>query len=118
MLARLLALGLCAVGAGALFAPASSSRGYGLPSSDPAALALIRAMGVRDVVLGLIVGSLSNARSRDVLAGSIAATALVAAGDFSIVSQSETPEARTALKVHGGGIAGLLLLWAIVRAGR
>jgi len=111
-------LALCALGVGAMVAPRPSARGYGLPSSDPTALTFIRAMGARDLVLGLIVGALAKPESRPGLSATIAATTLVAAADFSLVAQSETPEARTALKVHGAGIAGLLVLWAILRSGR
>jgi hypothetical protein len=75
-------------------------------------------MGVRDLVLGIIVGALARSESRDGLTIAVAASTLVAAGDFALVAPSATPAARTALKVHGSGIVGLLLLWALLRSGR
>jgi hypothetical protein len=117
-LARLLAFGLCALGVGALIAPKPSSRGYGLPSTDPDALTFIRAMGARDLVLGLIVGGLAKPGSRAGLNSAVAATALVAAADFALVAPSDTKESRSALLVHGSGVAGLFVLWMILRSGR
>jgi hypothetical protein len=118
LLARLVALALCALGLGAIAAPVPSSKGYGLPQTDPAALTFIRAMGVRDLALGIILGALSKPGSRAGLTVAVAASSLVALGDFTLVAPSATPAARTALKVHGSGIIGLSLLVAILRTGR
>jgi hypothetical protein len=117
-LARLVALAFCALGVGALFAPKPSSRGYGLPSDDPTALALIRAMGARDLALGLVVAALARKESRAGLTSTIAVSALVAAADFSLVVPNETVEAQRALVLHGSGVAGLLFIWALLRSGR
>jgi hypothetical protein len=116
--ARLAALALCTLGAGALVFPGPSSRGYGLPSNDPTAQAYVRATGLRDLVLGLILGALAGEDSRSGLTSAVAASTLVAAGDFALVSRSDTKEAKLATKVHGTGILGLLTLWAILRVGK
>lgn len=116
VLARLFALALVALGIGAIAAPKPSSRGYGLPSDDSNALAFVRGMGVRDLVLGIIVARLAREDARKNLSAAVAASTLVAAGDFALVSRSATPEARTARIVHGSGVAALLVLWAILRA--
>jgi hypothetical protein len=116
--ARVVAAGLLAIGAGAVVAPKPSSRGYGMPSDDPVALAFVRAMGTRDIALGLIVAALCRPDARTGLTAAIGATALVAGTDFALVAGSEAPEAERALFVHGGGVAALALLWVLLRGGR
>jgi Domain of unknown function (DUF4267) len=51
-----LALGVAFVliGVGGVIAPRISAGQYGLPTTDPSALALIRALGARDLVIGAL----------------------------------------------------------------
>ncbi len=55
------------IGAGALIAPGISAGQYGLPTTDPTALALVRALGARDVAIGGAI--LANHDDRPALAG-------------------------------------------------
>jgi hypothetical protein len=118
LLGRLVAFGLLAIGAGATLAPAASARGYGIPSEDPATLAYVRGLGVRDVALGLILGALAFPESRPALATAVGASALVAAADFSLVSRFGDGTLRLPRLVHGAGTLGLIGLWIALRAGK
>jgi hypothetical protein len=118
-LAGLVALGLLAIGAGALVAPRAASRQYGIPFDDARALALIRAMAVRDVVIGVLLLLLASAGRRDLLAWGLLASAAIAALDFAVVSRERPPAGRAPLLprlLHAAGALGLLLA-ALVVAG-
>ncbi len=114
--------GLCgvaffAIGIGALWAPGISSVQYGLPATDRTALALVRAIGARDVVLGIIVLSLLAGRNRGALELVLAASILAAAGDAAAVSSGRTDAGPKQLAVHFSGAAGLFVAWQLVRNG-
>lgn len=58
----LLGVAFVAIGVGGMAAPRTSAGQYGLPTDDPSALALIRALGARDLVIGaLVLTSLGDA---------------------------------------------------------
>ena len=125
VLTYLVALGLLGIGALALLAPRPSARQYGLVLGDARALAVIRAMGVRDVVLGVVLLLLASAERRDLLAVAVVASAAVAAVDFAVVSRDRPPAiskdrppapARARL-LHAGGALGLLGLGVAVACG-
>jgi hypothetical protein len=102
------------IGIGALFAPAISSAQYGLPTTDRTALALVRAIGGRDLVLGVIVVLLLGARNRAALELVLGVSILAAVVDVAAVS-SVRDEARGArLGVHIGGAAALAAAWRLV----
>jgi hypothetical protein len=116
-LAGLVALGLLAIGAAALLAPRAASRQYGIPCDDARALALIRAMGVRDVVIGVLLLLLASAGRRDLLAWGLVTSAAIAALDFAVVSRDRPPAGRAPLVpclLHAGGALGLLLAALVV----
>jgi hypothetical protein len=108
-LAMLIALALMAIGLGALAAPRRSSRAYGLPADDDTSLAYVRALGARDLALGLMF--LSAPRERRHLARSAGACALVAATDLTIVGRGRGRRASKSLLIHALGAAGLI--WSI-----
>ena len=116
--AALAGLAFFAIGAGALIAPGASSVQYGLPTTDRAALALVRGIGARDVVLGVIVLALLASRNRDGLAIALAASVLAAAGDATAVATGRPDASARNLAVHFGGAAALLVAWRLVRSGR
>ncbi len=118
LLGRFVAFGLLAIGAGAALAPGASARGYGIPSDDPATLAYVRGLGVRDIALGLILGSLAFPESRPALASAVGASALVAAADFSLVSRFGDRTLPLPRLVHGAGTVALIGLWFALRAGK
>ena len=117
-LSALVALAFAGLGAGSFVAPRTLASNYGLPVSTPTGVGYVRALGVRDLVLGLLIGAFLVARvPRSVLGVTVALSALVGAGDFTLVAT--TPGAnRKSLPIHAAGTAGLLSIWALLRAGR
>jgi hypothetical protein len=116
-LAILVAFALVAIGVGALLAPRAASHQYGIAHDDPRALALIRAMGVRDLVLGALVLLLAATGRRDLLALGLAASVLVAALDFAVVSADPSAR-RNARILHGGGALLVLAVALLIATGR
>ena len=114
-LSALVALAFIALGIGSYVAPRALAENYGLPISSATEIAYLRALGTRDLVLGLLVGRfLATAESRAALRATVAVSAIVAAGDFSAVFGVRGGNAKTALAIHGSGIAGLLLVLALL----
>jgi hypothetical protein len=113
-LTGLVALALIGIGVGALAAPALASRQFGIVVPDPRALAFVRAMGVRDLVLGVMLLLLVAAGNRELLAFGLAASAAVAVLDLTVVARDRPPGGgrapRAALLIHAGGLLGLLVL--------
>ena len=104
----LVAFAFIAIGAGALLAPRAASRQYGIVLDDVRALALIRAMGVRDLLIGVFVLLLLVAGRSDLLALGLAASAGVALLDLAVVWRDPAGR-RPARWLHAGGAVGLLV---------
>jgi hypothetical protein len=117
ILSTLVALAFLAIGVGAFAAARMSSEQYGIPARDPSSLADVRALGARDVVLGLIVIAFLIAKARGPLSVVVALSALVGLADFLIVLSERGPEGARSLAIHGTGTVGLLVTWAVLRAG-
>ncbi len=113
----LVTLSFFALGVGAFVAPGKLSENYGLPTTDPAAYGYVRALGARDVVLGLIILTFLIAKSRGALGATVALCALVGASDFAIVYAARGTAAKSSLAIHGIGTVGLLAIWGVIRAG-
>jgi len=116
----IVALGLVAVGGGALAAPRVATAQYGIVVEDPRALAFVRAMGVRDLVIGLLLGLLAVTRSRQIVADGLYVTCLIALVDFVIVAMDRAPgRARglPPLALHTAGVVGFALAGAVLQAG-
>jgi len=113
VLASLAAVGLVVLGVGAIVAPRPSAAGYGLPTADPVALALIRALGIRDIVLGLIVAALAYRDAFAALAATTLFLILVAIGDALIVGSSGGK--RRSIAIHVVGAVGLFVIWMLLR---
>ncbi len=107
-----------AIGIGALIAPGISSAQYGLPATDRAALALVRALGARDLVLGIIVLTLLGSRNRSALELVLGVSTLAAAGDAVAVASGRSDAGPQQLGVHIGGAGVLVLAWLLVRTER
>ena len=105
-LARGVAIAFTLIGAGGVIAPRLSAGPFGIPASDPAALAYVRAAGLRDVILGGIVfASLDDAKMlRRVLGWS----STVGLGDALVVASVRGLRPQHVL--HLGGFAALALL--------
>jgi Domain of unknown function (DUF4267) len=123
-------VGLVGIGVAALVAPGMSSAQYGIVVPDRRALAFLRAMGVRDLVIGILLGLLLWAERPTALACGAAASALIALVDFAVVwsdgggalssgpvPPGPMPSRRVSLLLHGGGCAGLVLTALLILAG-
>ncbi len=100
------------IGAGAVVAPKLSAGQFGIPTGEPAALAFVRAAGVRDVILGGIVfASLHDAKAlRRVLGWA----SIVGLGDaFAVASVGGL---RPQHVVHLGGFAALAIIALSIEA--
>jgi hypothetical protein len=114
-LAGLVALSLMGIGCFALVAPDASAKQYGIVVEDPRALAFLRAMGVRDLVIGVLLLLLVGAGQPELLALGMAAAAAIAVLDYFVVKRNGTT--GRALLLHGGGAAGLLLAALVIALG-
>ena len=115
-LAWLAALGWIGIGVGALVAPRIASGQYGIVLPDPRALAFIRAMGVRDVLIGVFAVLLLWSGRTDLVALGVGASALVALLDWWAVARDPAPR-RAAVLLHAGGAAGVLLAAVLIALG-
>ncbi len=105
------------LGAGATLAPGASTRGYGIASDDPEALAYVRACGARDLVLGALLAlALANGERRQ-LGATLGCCALVGLADFLIVRRAQGSEPRPAVALHAAGCAGCALVALLVVQG-
>src|SRR5262250_1075976 len=84
-LSALVVVSLLAIGLGAVVAPRAASAQFGLTVDDPRALGLVRAMGMRDVVIGGLLALVALEQSRHSLAWGMYVSALIAVTDFAVV---------------------------------
>ena len=111
--AGLVALALIGVGIGALVMPRRFLQQYGILLDDPRALAFIRAMGVRDLGIGILLLLLAGAERRELLAWGMAAASLIAFVDYAVVTAAGASRGARALHAIGGT---LVLIAALVIA--
>lgn len=117
-------LGLVAIGVGAIVAPAFSAGQFGIVVADARAEAYLRAMGARDLVLGIVLALVMGLGSPVLLAWSVAACALVAIVDLAVVATDRSPATTpgvprgVSLTLHAGGALGLLATALLVALGR
>ena len=119
-----IAVSLVAVGLGALAAPRRWAVMYGIVLDDERALALIRAMGVRDLVIGGLLVLIALQGRRVPLGWGLCLTAVVALVDYVVV----TADRRAALPgspahamdprvLHAIGAVGLVITGGLLLAG-
>ena len=121
-LAALVIASLLMLGLGVLVAPGKSSAQYGIVLADPRAFAFLRAMGIRDAVIGGLLALMALAGAREMLGWGRVVTAVIAVGDFLLVSADRridgaTGRAEAARVLHAGGAVGLLVTAAALLAG-
>jgi hypothetical protein len=120
-LSAIVAASLVAMGVGAMIAPRMFGAQYGIELDDPRALAFLRAMGARDLVIGMLLALLLGAHTRILLGWAMCAIVPVAAIDLLIVtSDRRATGARgvgRAPLLHAAGALGLLLTAVVLRAG-
>jgi len=118
-------LSLLAIGIGALLIPRTASAQYGIVLDDPRALAFVRAMGVRDLSLGLVLGVLAARADRAGLGWAMLALMPVALLDLAVVSADQRAVQRGhspgtgawARVLHAAGVVGLLVAAMALFAG-
>jgi len=115
LLTVLFALALLSIGSFAIVAPRASSVQYGVVSDDPRALAYLRAMGVRDFVIGALLLLLVVAGSSSEMAIGLVVASAIAVLDFLVVRR-EGGSAR-ALAPHAGGAVAMWGAAALVSFG-
>ena len=120
----LAAAGLVAVGLGALVAPRTAASQYGIVVDDPRALAFVRAMAVRDLVIGVLLGLMATSGSRWLVAWALYVTAVIALVDFAVVTIDRPGTARRdggpvvpPRVLHAAGAIGFGLAGAVLHAG-
>ena len=120
-LSALIVVSLLSLGLGVLIAPRKSSEQYGIVLEDRRALAFLRAMGIRDAVIGALLALMALARAREMLAWGVAVTASIAVADYLLVTADRrltgfrgTDAARL---LHAGGAVGLLVTAAALLTG-
>jgi uncharacterized protein DUF4267 len=120
-LSGIVAASLVAMGVGAIVAPRMFQVQYGIELDDRRALAFLRAMGVRDLAIGLVFVLLLRAHARPLLAWSMFAIVPIAAVDLLIVlgdrRATGAPGVGKAPLLHAAGALGLLVTAVVLRAG-
>jgi hypothetical protein len=121
-LSALIIVSLLLLGLGVLVAPGRSSEQYGIVLDEPRAFAFLRAMGVRDAVIGALLALMALAREREMLGWGILVTAAIAVADFLVVTADRritgtTGRPDAARLLHAGGAVGLLVTAAALLAG-
>ena len=115
---------LVSIGVGALFAPSRSATLYGIVLDDERALALVRAMGARDLVIGGLLAVIALERRAGPLGWALCLTAAVAlvdyvvvTGDRRAVSAGASARAVDAPVLHAAGAVGLVIAGVLLVAG-
>ena len=123
-LSALVVVSLVAIGLGAVVAPRAASSQFGLAVDDPRALGLVRAMGMRDVVVGILLAFVALAQGRYVLGWAMWTSALIALTDLAVVTAERraTPAGLRrspdgARLLHASGAVGLVVTGAALFAG-
>jgi hypothetical protein len=118
-LLTIIGLVLLAAGPAALLAPESAAAAFGIPIDGAASRAYLLATATRDVALGALLLALLRAdATRRVLATTVLAIAVVAAGDAANVMGHASSQSWPALIVHVGGLVVLLAIgWRMWRSG-
>jgi len=123
-LSAVIIVSLVAVGFGALWAPRRGAALYGIVLEDRRALAFIRAMGARDLVIGGLLAVIAFQRRSGLLGWGLCLTAMVALADYIVVAAdrrlaiSGAPARAMDTRVlHAMGAVGLVFAGGLLLAG-
>jgi len=123
-LSAVIIVSLVAVGFGALSAPRRSAALYGIVVEDQRALAFIRAMGGRDLVIGGLLAVIAFQRRPVPLGWGLCLTAVVALVDYIVVTADRreaisdaTARAMDPRVLHAMGALGVVLAAGLLLAG-
>ena len=111
----LAAIGLIAIGVLALIAPERLARSYGVSVSERAALAFVRATGVRDALIGAIIAGATYLHDALTLAALAVVGFVLSIADFTIAITYER-RFRSEQLAHIGGAVGFAVLFMLLRA--
>ena len=114
VLAWILAVALALVGIAGLLAPQLLSRGYGVHAQDRSATGYVRATGIRDVAIGVAIGTAAYLHDVAFVAVLMAVGIVVSIADFAIaVRHGEHRRIHPAHGVHAAGIVAFALALAM-----
>jgi len=112
-LCALVALALVLFGAAALIDPGRMAHLYGIPVEGDPAHGFVRATGIRDLVIGLVLGATIAYRDWPLIDVMLAGGIVLAAGDFWIVYHAAGRRFHPAHAAHAGGIVAFVLILAM-----
>ena len=96
-------------------APALGAAVFGIPAPGGSGLAYVRALGLRDLALGLYLIGLALFSSRRAVGVVLAATVVIPVGDALLVLMQEGLSSPGHLLLHGlsGGCCAAVALWLL-----
>ena len=109
-LCGLAAVGLLAVGVLALLSPTRLSRSYGVEVHDRAALVWVRAAGVRDIILGVMLAISAYLDDTAIVMALCAGGLVLSLADFTLALTF----ARRIRSEHGAHIGGAIAFIVII----
>lgn len=113
-LAWIIAVVLVAIGVFALVAPHALARGYGVATEKHEGAAYVRAVGIRDIAIGIALAATAYFHSLPLLVVFAVVGIAVSIADLGIVSHhGSPPHRRTAHAIHGSGIVAFVLILAM-----
>jgi len=120
-LATLVVTALGLIGVAGCVAPGIAARQYGILVADRRALAFVRAMAVRDLVIGAVLGLIALDGARTTLGRAMIATAVVPIVDLVLVIADRRATAQHRLDgtaaLHASGMLGLVVAAVALLAG-
>jgi Domain of unknown function (DUF4267) len=117
-LCALAAIGLLVVGVLALLSPRRLARSYGVEVNDRAAFVWVRATGVRDIVLGIILASCAYLDDNPLLLLVCGAGLVLALADFAL-AVTFSKRLRSEHGAHiGGAVAFLVIILLFMQGSR
>jgi Domain of unknown function (DUF4267) len=108
-----LAAALVAVGLAALFAPHPVARLYGLPADGDAARGFVRATGIRDVVIGIVLAAAAYVRDVPLVVVVAVAGVAISVADAFIAYHSGGKRWRPEHGIHAAGAIAFALVLAM-----
>jgi len=99
--APLIAVGAVVIGIAAIMLPAKASKAFGLETQDEKTKAYVRALGARDIFIGLVIFVLYWHNEQKLLGWTCLFTTIVAATDFYITN---TKGSRLLSLAHLSGV--------------
>ena len=104
---------LVLVGIWALVAPHALARRYGVSVEGHAAGSYVRATGIRDIALGVVLGATAYLHYIPLLIVLAVVGIVVSVADFAIVWHHGAKRPHTAHAIHASGIVAFILILAM-----